>query len=362
MSRSLVLAKYAGDGVTPSAEHFEVKSVPAPDASSLADGDILVRLLVVSPDPYMRGGFHPPQDKDAPSKIGEPISGFVAGKVEASKAADLSVGTLVAFSGPYTSHQVLTAKARSGTYFVPLTGVVDEAHISQAIGVLGMPGLTAWTGVHENLQPKAGEVLYVNAAGGVVGGLVAQLAVAAGVKVVASAGTDDKLRWLREKVGVHAAISYKGRSKEQIRDDIVRAVVGPDADAKAIADAKAGGVVDMVFENVGGDQWEAVFPILKQKARVAVCGAISGYNSGGGLSLSMPAMDLIYKGVRVWGHIVFHYFDRTAQFLPKLASAVKEGKIDVQETVVRGLENFGEAYEGLMKGRNMGKMVVTVDA
>lgn len=317
----------------PAAENFALAANPAPVPG---DGEIQVRNLWMSVDPYMRGRMMDRASYVAPFQIGAPLEGGAIGEVVASNAEGFAPGDLV--QSMYGWREAWTA-APAGVQKLETHGLPPQAFL----GVAGMPGLTAYAGLLTHGAPKEGETVFVSAAAGAVGSLVCQIAKAKGCRVVGTAGSPEKIAFLKE-IGVDAAINYKEHS-------------GGVALTKALAAAAPDGV-DVYFENVGGDHLFAALNVMNNFGRIAVCGMIAQYNdekpTPGPANLAL----IIGKRLNLRGFIVSDHFDMYADFARDLAGWVKEGKVAWKETVLDGIENAPAAFMQLFEGANLGKMLV----
>ena len=303
------------------------------------DGGLLLKTLWLSLDPYMRGRMSESKSYAAPVAIGEVMVGGTVSQVLASKLDDFAAGDFVVGYSGWQEY------ARSdGTGLRKLDPTL--APISTALGILGMPGMTAYTGLLNIGQPKPGETLVVAAASGAVGSVVGQITKLKGCRVVGIAGGDKKVRYLTEELGFDAGLDHHA----------------PDfADRLSKACPKG---VDIYFENVGGAVWGAVFPLLNNFARVPVCGLIAHYNDTGlpagpdRTSLVMRA--ILVKRLTLRGFIVSDFAAQISDFLRDVGGWLREGKLKYREDVVVGLENAPAAFIGLLKGQNFGKLLVKV--
>ncbi|KRP67312.1 NADP-dependent oxidoreductase [Pseudomonas orientalis] len=321
----------------PTPENFRLERVNLPE---LADGQVLLKTLYLSLDPYMRGRMSDAPSYAAPVEIDDVMTGGAVSRVEQSRNPKFEVGDLVVGSTGWQSHSI-----SDGRNLMPVPNGL--ASPSMALGVLGMPGMTAYMGLMDIGQPKAGETLVVAAASGAVGSVVGQVAKLKGLRVVGIAGGADKCRYVVDELGFDACIDHKS---ENFADELAQACFNG---------------VDIYFENVGGKVFDAVMPLLNPKARVPLCGLIAGYNAheapSGPDRLPTLQRTLLTKRVRIQGFIVFDdYGDRQPEFLSAMAPWVREGKIKFREDVVDGLEQAPEAFIGLLEGRNFGKLVVRV--
>ncbi|MBP6223784.1 MAG: NADP-dependent oxidoreductase [Rhizobacter sp.] len=334
VNRRIVLASRPAASVGP--EHFRLEEQPVPVPAA---GQVLLRTLCLSLDPYMRGRM-----SDAPSyapsvQLGEVMTGGAVSRVQASQHPDFRPGDLVM---GYTGWQDYALSDGSG-----LTRLdADMPHPSLALGVLGMPGFTAFMGLLDVGQPRPGETVVVAAASGAVGSVVGQIARLKGCRVVGIAGGADKCRFVVDELGFDACLDRRS-------DDLP---------AQLAAACPKG--IDVYFENVGGAVFDAVLPLLNTHARVPVCGLMSLY--GGAPSAAavdrLPALTraLLVKRIRMQGFIIFDYEGRQNEFLGPMRAWLAEGKVKFREDVVDGLENAPQAFMGLLKGENFGKLVVKV--
>lgn len=321
----------------PTPENFRLERVALPD---LEDGQVLLRTLYLSLDPYMRGRMSDAPSYAAPVEIDDVMTGGAVSRVEVSRHPKFQVGDLVVGSTGWQTHSI-----SDGRGLMPLPAGIPSP--SMAVGVLGMPGMTAYMGLTHIGQPQAGETLVVAAASGAVGSVVGQVAKLKGLKVVGVAGGPDKCRYVVEELGFDACVDHKS-----------------DTFAQDLAQACNNGI-DVYFENVGGKVFDAVLPLLNAKARVPLCGLIAQYNATdlpeGPDRFSLLPRTLLTKRIRMQGFIVFDDFgDRHAEFFSAMVPWVRDGKIKFREDLVEGLEQAPEAFIGLLEGRNFGKLVVKV--
>ncbi len=313
---------------------FKFVTTPVPEPGP---GQVLVRNLWVSVDPYMRGRMNDIKSYAQPWAIGGVAGGGAVGKVAASQNPKFKAGDFVeSMALGWQDYALSDGRGLR---------VVDAslAPISTAIGVLGMPGLTAYFGLLEIGQPKAGETVLVSGGAGAVGSLVGQIAKIAGCRAVGIAGSDDKVRWMVNDLGFDAAFNYKSTRDYRTK----------------IRELCPSGV-DVYFDNVGGDITDAAFDALNSRARISICGRISSYN------LDKPDVGprlfgyLLTKQARAEGFLVFQFAERYREGLAKLAEWLRAGQLKYKETVVEGLENTPQAFLGMLKGENIGKEVVHV--
>ena len=317
----------------PGPEHFEIveSAVPQPGA-----GEVLTRTIWLSIDPYMRGRLKDVASYAAPVQIGEVMTGENVGEVIASGDPGFAVGDVVGGARGWQSHAVSKAAA-----LVKLDR--HAAPLSAYLGVLGMPGTTAYSGMTDIGRPKKGETVVISAASGAVGSVAGQIAKRAGARVVGVAGGPDKCLWVQEALGFDDCIDHRVGNLDS-----------------ALRDACPNGI-DVYFENVGGALQHAVFAQLNFHARVVMCGMVSQYNE-----TEMPAGPnlgfVVGKRVRIEGLIVSDKPERFAEWRALASPWVKDGSLHYRETVLDGLESAPEALTGLLRGENFGKMLVKVGA
>jgi NADPH-dependent curcumin reductase CurA len=317
---------------TPTTDCFDFERRSRPDPGA---GEALVRTRYLSVDPYMRGRMRAGESYAEPWDVGAPLEGGVVGEVVASNGSGLETGELVVGDLQWADYVAAPDHA--------LTRVdVGDLPASTALGVLGMPGRTAYFGTREVAEPRPGDTVVVSAAAGAVGSVVGQLAAMAGAYVVGIAGTDEKTAWLRE-LRFDATINYRTRD---------------DYDA-ALAEVAPGGV-DVYFDNVGGPITDAVFEHLTVDARVAVCGQIALYNATEQPTGPRKLGSLIATRARVEGFLVSDFSARYETATAALRQWVEHGDLEYRETVTEGLENAPDAFLGLFEGDNVGKQVVRV--
>lgn len=315
----------------PSAANFETVDAPMPVAGA---GDVLRRTLFLSLDPYMRGRMSDAPSYAAPVAIGGVMCGHTVSRVVESRDPKFRAGDVVAGYDGWQAYAASPGKdvRKLDPGAVPVTA---------AIGVLGMPGLTAFVGLVDIGQPKAGETVVVSAASGAVGSIVGQLAKARGCRAVGVAGSRDKCRFVVEELGFDACVNYKS-------DELVPAL-----------QAACPSGVDVYFENVGGAVLAAVLRCLNRGARIPLCGLISEYNA-----TDFPAgpnlRPLLVNRAMIRGFIVSDHVDRMPAFLQEVTPLVRDGRIKYREDIVEGLDAAPAALIGLLEGRNFGKMLVRV--
>jgi hypothetical protein len=322
---------------SPDESNFKMEKKPIPTAG---ENELLLRTIYLSLDPYMRGRMSDAESYAEPVKLGDVMVGGSVCLVEKSNNSKYSEGDLVVAFGGWQDYAI-----SNGEGLIKLEK--DMNHVSYALGVMGMPGLTAYMGLLDIGEPKKGETVVVAGATGAVGSLVAQIAKIKGCKVVGVAGGDEKCKYAVETLGLDACIDHKSETFEK---DLVA----------ACSDG-----IDIYYENVGGKVFDAVMPLLNTSARIPLCGLISQYNAtelpSGPDRLSQLMGLVLRKRIKVKGFIVFDdYGDRYNEFSEQMGAWLKEGKISYKEDVVDGLENAVSAFKGQLEGKNFGKLVVKV--
>ena len=335
-SKAIYLTSYPAG--LPSGENFAVREVevPAPGA-----GELLLRTVWMSVDPYMRGRMRPDvKSYIPPFSLEEPLDGGAVSQVIESNAEGFEPGDyVVGFSGGWKEYH--TSPAEGMTKVDP-----SIAPLSAYLGVLGMPGMTAWSGLTQIINPKEGETLFVSGAAGAVGSLVCQLGKARGMRVIGSAGSDEKCAWLESEGGCDVAINYKNYpSSGEL--------------TKALAEAAPKGV-DGYFENVGGDHLEAALNVIAFGGRMALCGMIALYNNTELAPGPGNLVNMIGRGVMAQGFIVSNYMHLTPQFIAEVGPLVASGQVKFRETTYDGLDKAADAFVGLFHGENFGKAVIRV--
>jgi NADPH-dependent curcumin reductase CurA len=304
----------------------------------LADGEVLVQIQYVSLDPAMRGWLNASEDSYMPPvAIGEVMRAIAVGRVTASNNAGFAVGDHV--SGLMGVQEYAISNGQGLNKVNPAL-----APLPMFLSVLGMTGLTAYFGLFEVGQPKAGDTVVVSGAAGAVGAIVGQLAKAHGARVIGIAGGADKCRYLVDELGFDAAIDYKN-------EDVAAALK---------QHAPAG--VDVFFDNVGGDILDTVLNRLARGARIVICGAISQYNSTGAIKGPSNYMQLLVKRASMRGVMVADYYPRAMEAITAMGALLATGKLKSREDVVQGLETFPDTFLKLFDGSNNGKLVLQVHA
>jgi NADPH-dependent curcumin reductase CurA len=320
----------------PSAENFRIEAVSIP---ALQDGQVLLRTLVLSLDPYMRGRMSDAPSYAAPVAIGGVMVGGTLASVQASRHPDYHPGQRVLSRNGWQDYAI-----SDGTGLRTLEA--GMTHPSWALGVLGMPAFTAYIGLMDIGQPRSGETLVVAAASGAVGAIVGQMARLTGCRVVGIAGGADKCHYVRAELGFDECIDRR------------------QTDFATRLQAACPQGIDIYFENVGGAVFDAVLPLLNPHARVPLCGLISRYNDHelppGPDRLGVLTRMLLTRSIRMQGFIISDYASRFEEFIGPMSRWVAQGVIKYREDIVEGLENAPAAFMGLLEGRNFGKLVVRV--
>jgi hypothetical protein len=331
INRKIVLA--ARPVGLPKESDFQIVEIPTPTPD---DGQVLIKSIYISVDPYMRGRMRDAKSYVRPISIGEVMSGGMIGKIVESRHNGFPVSEYVEGMLPWQEYSVSDG---SGLRRIDS----DLAPLSTALGVLGMPGFTAYFGLLDICDPKPGETVVVSGAAGAVGSTVGQIARIRGCRVVGIAGSDEKIQYIVDELGFDAAFNYKTvwdyRSK--------------------LAELCPNGI-DAYFDNVGGPITDAVFTLINSHARISVCGQISQYN----LEKPEPGPRLLpyllVKQAKAQGFLVFQYAARYDESRAQLADWLRAGKLKHREDIVQGFENTPRAFIGMLQGQNIGKQLVQV--
>ncbi len=320
----------------PKDSDFNLVESPVPRPG---DGQVLCRNIHLSLDPYMRGRMSAAKSYAKPVEIGQVMEGGAISQVATSNLADFRPGDIV-FG--YTGWQDYALSDGRGLRKVDPA----LAPISTALGVLGMPGMTAYTGLLNIGQPKEGETLVVAAASGAVGSVVGQIGKIKGCRVVGVAGSPEKCRFVVEELGFDACLNHR------------------DADFAEQLEMACTEGIDIYYENVGGAVFEAVLPLFNSFARMPVCGLIAQYNvtelPPGPNQVPLLMRAVLTKRLNVRGFIVWDFAEQEAEFVDRVSGWIREGRIKYREDFVDGLENAPKAFQGLLQGHNFGKLVVRV--
>ncbi len=320
----------------PVKENFRLVEQPVPE---IKEGEMLLRTVWLSLDPYMRGRMDDGKSYAPPAELDQPMVGGTVCQVEASKHSDFNAGDWVLAQSGWQTYAVSDGEG--------VAKLGELAHPAWALGILGMPGFTAYMGLMDIGQPKKGETLVVAAATGPVGATVGQLGKLNGCRVVGVAGGEEKCRYAIEKLGFSACINHHS---DDFADQLAAAC--PDG-------------IDIYYENVGGKVFDAVFPLLNTAARVPVCGLVSGYSSRdlppGPDRTPLIMAGILKRRIRMQGFIIFQdYGDRYPEFLKAMTPLVEQEKVHYREHVIEGLENAPQAFFDMLNGKNFGKTVVKV--
>jgi NADPH-dependent curcumin reductase CurA len=315
----------------PDEELFEVAEAPIPDP---AEGQVLIRNAFFSVDPYMRPRMNDVRSYVAPFTLGEAMTGGAVGRVAASRNERYAEGDWVLHYQGWREWALTDGAAVRRLD-------PEAAPVSTALGVLGMPGFTAWYGLFVLGRPQEGETVLVSGAAGAVGSAAGQMAAIAGCRVVGSAGSAEKLAWLRE-LGFDGVFNYREQSPRE-----ALAELAPDG-------------IDIYFDNVGGDHLEAAIGALRTHGRVVACGSISRYNDAEPSPGPRNMFLVVTKRLRIEGFIIRDHYDRFGEFVAEASEWVRDGRLRYRETVVDGIQNAPKAFLGLLRGENIGKMLVKV--
>ncbi len=319
---------------TPTADNFTLVQT---DVRSPDDGEVVVRNSFISVDPYMRGRMNDARSYVAPFALGAVMDGGAVGTVVESRSAGLKEGDTVTHLKGWREY----ATAAAGEF---RRVDISTTPASEYLGALGTTGFTAWVGLVDIGQMQPDDAVFVSGAAGAVGSMAGQIARLRGAsRVIGSAGSDAKVEFLRDELGFDAAFNYRsGPVREQLR------AAAPDG-------------IDVYFDNVGGDHLEAAIGALHTHGRVIVCGAVSQYNATeaipGPRNLGRLAVS---RRLTLRGFLVFDHDDRFPAFIAEVAPWIAEGRIRTRETIVDGIENAPEAFLGLLRGDNTGKMLVRI--
>jgi NADPH-dependent curcumin reductase len=311
--------------------NFELVERPVPEPG---EGEVLMRTRYLSLDPYMRGRMSDAKSYAKPVDVGAPMVGGTISEITSSRNAEFAVGDIVLGRGGWQDYAI-----SDGSGLRKLDPAA--APVTTALGVLGMPGLTAYTGLLDIGRPTPGETVVVAAASGAVGSAVGQIARIKGCRGIGIAGGPDKCRYVVEELGFDDCIDHHAAGF-----------------ARQLEAACPAGI-DVYFENVGGAVQQAVWPLLNDFARIPVCGLIAQYNAGA-LTPGPDMFSVLRKRLTVRGFIVTDFTAREPDFLREAGEWVRTGRLKYREDVVEGLENAPVAFLGLLQGKNFGKLVIKV--
>jgi NADPH-dependent curcumin reductase CurA len=316
----------------PNAANFELAQTKF---EPIQDGQVLIRNLYMSVDPYMRGRMNDAKSYVPPFELGKPLQGGAIGEVVESQAAGFQPGDVVTSNLGWREYAIATPQQLH-----PVSREIQP--LSIYLGALGATGLTAWAGLNL-VDVKAGDVIFISGAAGAVGSVAGQLAKLRGCQVIGSAGSPEKVRFLREECGFDVVFDYK---------------VGPIL--KQLTQAAPEGI-DVYFDNVGGETLEAALTVLRVHGRIIACGGISTYNQAQPQPGPNNLFNIVTKRLTMKGMIVSDSLDRLSEFEQEVGGYIHEGKIKHKETVIPGIDRAVEAFLGLFDGKNIGKMVVKLD-
>ena len=321
---------------TPKASDFQMNTVEAPAPS---EGQIQVRNDWMSVDPYMRGRMMDRESYVPPFQIGETMQGGAVGRVTASAHPDFAEGDLVSSMAGWREAWTAPPEMAMAQKLPGDTGLPDSAFL----GIAGMPGLTAYAGILRVAELKEGDTVFVSGAAGAVGSAVVQIAKIKGCTVIGSAGGAEKVA-LVKSLGADECLDYRA--------------AGDYAGLLAALKAAAPKGIDVYFDNVGGDHFQAAIECAKPFARMAICGMISQYNATDATPGPNNVIQIVGKQLQIRGFIVSSHADMQPQFLQDIATWIKSGQMKFEETVMEGIDNAPNAFMGLFSGKNTGKMLV----
>jgi len=335
-NRRVVFASRPRGAPTP--ETFRLEQVDVPE---LGARQVLLRTLYLSLDPYMRGRLADGPSYAQGAQLGEPMMGATVSRIEASQHPDYQPGELVLGAAGWQEYAVSDGKGLSK---------VDDSFVrpSYALGVLGMPGFTAYFGLLHIGEPKPGETVVVAAATGAVGAVVGQLAKLKGARAIGIAGGPEKCAYAVETLGFDACLDRRA------------------ADLSGRLQAACPNGIDVYFENVGGEVLAAVAPLLSLHARVPICGLISRYNRGSDFAAPGPdrtellLAGILFRRLRLQNFIISDHEAHRPEFLQQMKPWVQQGRVKTREDIVKGLEHAPAAFAGLLEGKNFGKLLIEV--
>ena len=317
----------------PSTDNFRIEKIKLDD---LKQGEVLLKAWYISVDPYMRGRMNDTKSYIEAFQVDQPIKSSVVAKVTDSKSNKIKIGDIVIGTLPWSEYSVESAEKLK---------IIDPRNTPPHyyLGILGMPGLTAYIGMIDICRPAKGETVAVSGAAGAVGLVAGQIAKIKGARVIGIAGSDEKCKMLKEKFGFDEAINYN--TTKSIRKELGKICPGG---------------IDAYFDNVGGVITEGVVANLNFRARIALCGQISQYNNTKPPAGNLIMAWLLTKSVTLQGFIVRNFPDRYEEALTNLTQWLNKGKLQYTETIIHGFDKLPEAFLGLFRGRNSGKMLVEI--
>ena len=317
----------------PKESDFQLVTAPIP---ALVEGQVLLRTLFLSVDPYMRGRMNGVRTYIDPINLGQVMLGGTVGKVVESTNPQFQAGDFVV--GYWGWQEYAVSDGKGLRKLDP-----SVAPVSTALGVLGMPGMTAYFGFLEICEPKPGETVVISGAAGAVGSLVGQIAKIKGCRAVGIAGTDQKVAWLTDELGFDAAFNYKTTENYVAK----------------LKELCPNGV-DCYFDNVGGPITDAMLRVLNTRSRISICGQISQYNLAKPEPGLRPYSYFLSKQIKAEGFIIYRWTDRYPEGIAQMAQWIKEGKLKYREEIIEGFENMPLALIGVLQGDNTGKMLVAI--
>lgn len=276
------------------------------------------------------------------AKVGDTMFGEIVGRVAISNHADRQVGDYVEAFGGWSTHAVV-----KGDHSVKIPQLPKDVPLSVTVGVLGMPGLTAYFGLTEVAKIKSGDTVLITAAAGAVGSAAGQIAKIKGCKVIGSTGSDEKVNYLKEELGFDEAYNYKTVTPDKLKEELKK--LAPDG-------------IDVFLEGVGGEASSVIYRHMKKHGRVAVCGAISNYNNPGGEKPKVTEFIncLITQRLRIEGFVVYDYYGKREEALKEMIKWVEEGKLKYREHNFNNFDQMYDAFMALFSGKNVGKVVITI--
>ncbi len=315
----------------PTENDFELAEVMIPE---IEEGKVLVRNAYMSVDPYMRGRMGERETYIAPFELGKPLEGGCVGQIIETKNENFQAGDYILGHKGWREFFV-----SDGSDLVKIDPEI--APIQHYLGILGMPGFTAYVGLLDIGHPREGETVFVSTAAGAIGSVACQIAKIKGCRVIGSAGSDEKVAWLLEEAGIDTAFNYK--TKEDLFETLLE--LSPDG-------------IDVYFENVGGSHLEAAIDRMNNFGRIVLCGMTSVYNATRPPRAPRNLISAISKRLTLKGFIIHDHTSRHPQFLEDVGKWLKQGSIQWRETILQGIENALTAFLGLFSGKNLGKMLV----
>lgn len=347
LCKSLILVSKDDEGA-PEAHHFRVDEQQVDIEEmvvGMPEGSILVRLLVVSTDPYLRVLIK----SDGSEEVGLPMQCYCAGKVLCSKNQQWTEGDLFGANLPVITVQLVTQDTLSKAHVWKLSGLLDEEHISLGVGILGMPGSAAYAGIVDVLRPHPGETIFITSAAGAVGSMAGMIAKQVfQCKVIGSAGGREKCDFVVDTLGFDHCIDYK---QAHNADEL----------AQMLKELAPEGI-DMCLENVGGMHFGAALACLRPHGSIAICGQVSDYNKIAIAKYEVELWSILLKSQRIEGFLCFDWLTgKRGHFLSDMSSWIKEGKVRPHETAFHGLASWPQAFISLFAGQHLGKVVIYVD-